>query len=141
MRYQFSSDEVMDLFTLEISQLNIDFVKAYLIKVNLGLIKFDGSTPAFFEQLFLNYVLTGIEWQSQEMPLALSCNMTIDWELFSAKFIWVECTTTRFQNMEAGVLYYLLVSNFPLVDMYYKDENKTLNCIQATFAKNHAENV
>ena len=43
--------------------------------------------------------------------------------------------------MKAGVLYYPLISNFLLVNMYYKDENKNLNCTQGTFDKNHAKPV
>ena len=70
----------MNIFTLEIAKLNIELVKAHLIKVNLGLINSDGSTPAFFEQLFLNYYLTGIEWQCGETPLALGGERTIQCE-------------------------------------------------------------
>ena len=43
--------------------------------------------------------------------------------------------------MTAGVLYYPSDKRFPLVDMYYKDKNENLICIQATLAKKHAKLV
>jgi hypothetical protein len=66
---------------------------------------------------------------------------SVDWKPFLVKLDRVECAITKVENMTAVVLYYPVDENFPLVDMYYKDENENLICIQATFGEKHAKPV
>jgi hypothetical protein len=139
--YRFSSDEILKLFHAEIAKLGIEQVMAHLIKVNLDLIGVENSTPAFFERLFQLHSLAGIEWKSRQMPLGKSESESVDWKPFLVKLDRVERAITKVENMTAGVLYYPADESFPLVDMYYKDENENLICIQATFAKKHAKPV
>jgi hypothetical protein len=139
--YRFSSDEVLKLFNVEIAKLGIEQVMAHLIKVNLDLIGVENSTPAFFERLFQLHSLTGIEWKSRQMPLGKNESESVDWKPFLVKLDRVERAVTEFESMTAGVLYYPADESFPLVDMYYKDENENLICIQATFAKKHAKSM
>jgi hypothetical protein len=75
------------------------------------------------------------------MLLGKDENVSVDWKPFRVKLDRVERAITKFENMTAGVLYYPADKSFPLVDMYYKDENENLICIQATFAKKHAKPV
>jgi RHS (Retrotransposon Hot Spot) family protein len=135
--YRFSSDEVLNRFHLEIGKLGIEQVMAHLKKANLGRVGIENSTPLFLEQLFRLHSLTGIEWKSQQMPLDQNENKFVDWKPFIVKLNQVERTITKVENMKAGVLYFPANQTFPCVDMYYKDENENLICIQATFAKEH----
>jgi hypothetical protein len=141
IKYRFSSEEILNLFYTEIGKMKIEAVMAHLIEVNRYLIGIEDSTPIFFERLFMLHSLTGIEWKCRQMPVGQSVDNTIDWKPFNVKLKYVERTITSVESMKSGVLYYPADRTFPLVDMYYKNEEGKLNCIQATFAKNHAKKL
>jgi len=63
----------------------------------------------------------------------------MEWINFSVKLNLVEHTITKFQNMNAGVLYYPTDQSFPLVDMYYNVEVGKLVGIQATLSNKQAK--
>jgi len=63
----------------------------------------------------------------------------MEWQKFTLKLKHLNQTITTYENMAKNVLYYPAYCSFPLVDMYYKDENDNLVGIQATMAEKHAK--
>ena len=136
--YRFSSEEVLHVISMEIAKLGIEAVKEHLIAVNRGNTRMEDSLPVYLERIFMLHALSGIQWKCRPMRLySASCND--DWIPFRVQLNQVQRTITTVQNMLAGVLYYPSDPSFPLVDMYYKDEDGNLIGIQATMAKQHAK--
>ena len=65
----------------------------------------------------------------------------MEWHKFTLKSKLLNRTITTYENMAKNVLYYPTDRSFPLVDMYYKDENDNLVGIQATMAEKHDKPV
>jgi len=61
----------------------------------------------------------------------------MEWQIFTLKLKQLNRTITTYANMAKNVLCYPADRSFPLVDMYYKDENDNLVGIQATMADKH----
>ena len=61
----------------------------------------------------------------------------MEWQKFTLKLKHLNQTITTYENMAKNVLYYPAYCSFPLVDMYYKDENDNLVGIQATMSEKH----
>jgi len=136
--YEFSCKEVSRLVSVDIRKIGIETVKQHLIAVNRGEISIQNFIPAFLEQIFALFALTGLEWKYRQMPQS---KREILWENFTVKFYHVERTKTLFKNMAADVLYYPHDRTFPLVDMYYLNQFGKLVGIQATMSKTHAKGV
>ena len=52
-----------------------------------------------------------------------------------------DCSIIRFEKLAEEVLYYPPDCTFPLMDMYYKDQNGKLVGNQASRSKKHDQNV
>jgi hypothetical protein len=135
--YKFSCDYVLGYIKKEIANADIDFVIKHLVAVNMGMVKFKDVNPYFLERIFELHALTGIRWKYVQLKLGRS-DGNVEWKDFHVKLEYVERKVTAFSNMKPGVLYYPSDRTFPLIDMYYKDLQNNLVCIQATMAKGHA---
>jgi len=139
--YQFSCDEVQDVFCKAIAEMDIEHVIQHLIAVDQGSISYEDTRHVYLERLFRHHALSGLEWKIRLMPWQQAVHSDIRWEIYRLKLNSVVCVKTTFQNMEEGVLYYPSFQTFPLVDMYYKDELGELVGIQATTSKKHPKAV
>jgi hypothetical protein len=135
-QYNISSPVVTNLFNDYTSRFSIEQLQTYLIAINNGQQFFFENNKAL-EHLFLKLSTSHqrINWKSFQMKE----NATE--QLFDVNFPRYVSKSTQFNQMEKGILYYPQVSNFPLVDFYYLDNQGNLIGIQATIAKSHKKAV
>jgi hypothetical protein len=77
------------------------------------------------------------------MKLQSSLSTADDWQQYSVQFKVVDKSITAYNDMKHDVLYYPPTDeSFPLVDMYYLDDERNLVGIQATMGeKKHPKSV
>jgi hypothetical protein len=137
--YRFSCAYVLSQIQKEIANADIGVVMNHLVAVNKGMKNFEDVIPYFLERVFELNALSGMHWRYT--PLKLGTSGSIEWKDFHVKLESVNRTVTVFDEMKPGVLYYPSDRTFPLIDMYYKDSQNNLVCIQATMAKGHAKPI
>jgi hypothetical protein len=112
-----------------------------LCAANNGEIIFEDVLPVSLERIVQLYSLEGIHWKQYPMQLNVNDCKAMNWEVFTLMLNRVERRITQIQDMEPDVLYYPCDKSFPLVDMYFKDAQGNIFCIQATMAKQHSKHI
>jgi len=134
--YEISCEEVLNVFGNEIGKMSMAAVREHLIVINQRSERnMETSITLYLKRIFELYALTGLEWKCHHIQSQSESATDMKWVNFSVKLNQVERKIMTFKNMKAGVLYYPSDRNFPLVDMYYKDECGKLVGIQVTLAK------
>jgi hypothetical protein len=137
--YQLSCELVRNEIIKYIAHSSIQFVKQQLIKTN-GAEKTFELTHIYLERIFELYAKTGIKWKCCRMRLQSSLS-TNDWQQYSVQFKVVDISITAYNDMKHDVLYYPADKSFPLLDMYYLDDERNLVGIQATMGEKHSKSV
>jgi len=141
-QYEISCEEVLNVFSIAIGKMSIAAVKQHLISINQCQYRMEASITDYLKRIFELYAVTGgLQWKCHKMQLHSQSNCNMKPVNFSVKLKQVEHTITTLQNMKEEVLYYPSDRNFPLVDMYYKDEFGKLVGIQATLSSEQANTV
>jgi len=139
--YDFSSQEVQNLISVEVAKMDIETIQRHLIEINEGRVEASAAQHVYMEQVFRIYALKEINWKSRVMQLRTPGATQMEWQKFTLKLKLLNRTITTYENMAKNVLYYPADRSFPLVDLYYKDENDNLVGIQATMAEKHDKPV
>jgi hypothetical protein len=132
---------VLKTISNEIAKFGIDVVRQHLCAANNGEIIFEDVVPAFLERIFQLYSLEGINWKQYPIQLKVNDCKAMNWEVFTLMLNRVERRITQIQDMEPGVLYYPSHKSFPLVVMYYVDDQGNISCIHAPMAKQYPKRV
>jgi hypothetical protein len=137
--YRTSCDEVLSIISKKIAKLKIDELKKVMVEINRGYSRHDVSIPKIFEHLFKAYALNGIKWKCRQLKLKTTGigSNSDDWTIFNLKLQRLVEEEVYFKDMEKLVLYYPQDASFPLVDLYYKDNDGKLVGIQATIETKH----
>jgi hypothetical protein len=116
--------EIKKMINLFDKQTIID----HLVKINNSTVSLEQFIPKYLERIAVMHstALDGLKWKSRSLINAQS-----EWEPMMLKFVKLEAGHVQYSEMKDRSLYYPLDHFFPLVDMYWRD-NDILCAIQAT---------
>jgi hypothetical protein len=126
--------------------MNCDNIANHLVGVCSGENQPQTFLTGYMEQIFVcRSASTGVKWKSRRMVLkgiAIADNPgNNEFSPFTVQFMDVKHKVTLLCDMVAGTLYYPSDPSFPLVDIYYLDNDQNLIGIQATVSATHEKCV
>jgi hypothetical protein len=142
--YTTCSNETSSLIAQHIRQIPMEKIKENLITYQEGILTGRNDTWLFaqLENLFVGYSVSkgGLKWKCRKMlSVAESGNSWFGKSLEFKEGIKKE--SVPFQESVKGAIYYPIDEEFPLVNVYWKDSDKVLACVQATKSCLHAKPV